>query len=545
MATRFLFGAVAFATLAWSIEATAFEVTRVSVGNDGNQANGRSRNAAVSGDGRYVAFSTRATNLSAEDTDTRLDLYERDRDSGKTTLISRSINVLETNGDSDRPDYDASGNRLVFQSNASNLVREDEAQSDIFLFERKTGQTLILTRATDGDQPNGGSNSPQITADGNAVVFASNASNLIDDDTNGVQDIFVHFLQLGETRRVSLTSDGREPDGGSFDPSISDDARFVAFTSRAPNLTGLGGELSRVFVRDLLTGKTTMVGGDLADRLPSDIHDQPRLSADGGHLAFRRVRNGGAGNQTLFLADLSAGTVTNITPRDLGTVFNLGDVSADGSQVLFDTASDEIIPGDNNNAADVFLYDAETGKSRRVSGPGPNAGGNAESRALELSPDGRFALFFSAASNLVAGDTNGTEDIFLNDLLEFAITTAITGSWFDPAQDGQGFIIEVLDGNRLLFYWFTFQPNGGRDWILGVLDVNGTVAEGDAIQVSGGRFPPNFDPRDIDQLDWGTVRFEFSGCDSGKVIWDSSRPGYGSGEFPIERLTRIPGLDCP
>lgn len=531
--------------LALTAPAQAFEIHRANVADNGSQADARSRDAAMSADGRYVAFATRATNLTSGQPGNRFNIYERDRLNGTTMRITRSINTLPPDGDSVSPHYDADGRLLVFQSQATNLVSGDPGQSDILLYERATGRIIRLTLAADGGQPDGGSTAPLISADGSTVVFESVATNLVADDTNGVRDIFVHYTRLGETRLVSITSDGRQTDATSFDAGISDDGRFVSFTSLSSNLTETHGGLSRVFVHDLLAGTTTRVGGGLGDRRASDVHDQARISGDGRHVAFRRVRDGGAGAQTVFLADLDAGSVVPVTPGDLDADFNVVGVSRHGRHVLFDTASGQVAPGAAAGTGQVYLFDAQSGETRRVSGPGPGTAGNGESRGLALSPDGRHALFFSSATNLVPGDSNRAEDVFLNDLKEFAIGPDTTGSWYDPAQDGQGFILEYLAGDRLLFYWFTFQPAGGRDWIYGILDVDGVVATGPAFQrAGGGLFPPAFDPADAPERAWGEVTFEFSGCDAGEVRWNSTRAGYGSGAFPVVRLTAIPGLPC-
>ena len=128
------------------------------------------------------------------------------------------------------------------------------------------------------------------------------------------------------------------------------------------------------------------------------------------------------------------------------------------------------------------------------------------------------------------------------------IDAGITGSWYDSAQSGHGFMLEVLPGNpmRLLVGWFTFAPQGGQAWIIGVGPITDYGAEVQAYESagSGGRFPPNFDAANVHQQDWGTLTFTFRDCNHGHVQWASIAPGYGSGAMDLSRLTLPEGLTC-
>ncbi|HZP65114.1 MAG TPA: hypothetical protein VFB32_02290 [Rudaea sp.] len=127
----------------------------------------------------------------------------------------------------------------------------------------------------------------------------------------------------------------------------------------------------------------------------------------------------------------------------------------------------------------------------------------------------------------------------------FAIGSGITGNWYDPAESGHGFSLEVL-GGVLLAEWFVYSPQGGHDWIIGTGTIDGNTAVLDAYTAngSGGRFPPAFDPAGVQNRAWGTLTFEFSDCNHGKVSWQSIDPSYGSGSLPIARLTTPDGLSC-
>ncbi|MGA9420740.1 MAG: hypothetical protein WBW61_00120, partial [Rhodanobacteraceae bacterium] len=129
----------------------------------------------------------------------------------------------------------------------------------------------------------------------------------------------------------------------------------------------------------------------------------------------------------------------------------------------------------------------------------------------------------------------------------FQISAGITGSWFDPAQSGHGFSIEVLPGNVMLLYWYVFAPNGGQAWITAVGPINGNTAVLDASMTlgSGGRFPPNFNAAAVHNQPWGTITLTFTGCTNGEASWRPTAAGYPDGSMPITRLTQPDGLSCP
>ena len=135
-----------------------------------------------------------------------------------------------------------------------------------------------------------------------------------------------------------------------------------------------------------------------------------------------------------------------------------------------------------------------------------------------------------------------------NRMLPRTIDAAYTGSWFNPAQSGHGFMLEVLPGApmQLLASWFAFAPEGGPSWIVGVGPIDGNQAAVDGFQSvgSGGRFPPNFDAANVHQESWGTLIFKFSDCNHGHVDWAPTAPGYGSGGMDLMRLTLPAGLNC-
>jgi Tol biopolymer transport system component len=231
--------------------------------------------------------------------------------------------------------------------------------------DRLTGQTTRVSVASDGAQGNGDSECPSISADGRYVAFASLASNLVPGDTNGRMDIFVHDRLTGQTTRVSVASDGTEGNGDSGFPSISADGRYVAFASLASNLVpGDTNGTWDVFVHDRLTGQTTRVS----------------------------VASGGA-----------QGNGDSRFPS----------ISADGRYVAFQSYASNLVPGDTNGVLDVFVHDRLTGQTTRVSVASDGTQGDSYSFGSSISADGRYVAFASYASNLVPGDTNGWADVFV------------------------------------------------------------------------------------------------------------------------------------
>ncbi len=351
--------------------ASARVIGRVSVSSTGAQANAPSQPwqaPSLSSDGRFVAFSCIATNLVPGDTNGVHDIFVHDRRTGQTTRVSIRTNGVQGNGSSTWPSISADGRFVAFQSKARYLVGGDtNVRSDIFVHDRQAGETTRVSIKSTGRQGNGGSYRPSISADGRFVAFESFATNLVRGDTNGREDVFVHDRQTGRTTRVSIRSTGRQGNGDSSGPSISADGRFVAFQSEATNLVrGDENGMEDVFVHDRNTGRTTRVSVSVSGR---------------------------------------EGTSSSHTAS----------ISADGRFVAFSSYANNLVHGDTNGKLDIFVHDRQMGATTRVSVSGYGHEGNSSSEHPSLSADGRFVAFSSHASNLVHGDTNGRGDVFVHD----------------------------------------------------------------------------------------------------------------------------------
>lgn len=261
---------------------------RVSVSSSGVQANGGSLDSSISADGRFVAFYTYASNLVSGDTNGRWDIFVHDRHTGVTERVSTSSSGEQGNYDSLFPSISGNGRFVAFQSYATNLVSGDtNGEEDIFVHNRQTGVTKRVSVSSKGEQGNDHSWFSSISGNGHFVVFQSAASNLVSGDTNGVVDIFIHERHTGVTERVSVSSNGEQGNSWSTVPFISTFRRFVVFESYASNLVSgdTNGEKD-IFVRDCQSGVTELISVSSSSDQGNNSSDNPSISADARFVAF-------------------------------------------------------------------------------------------------------------------------------------------------------------------------------------------------------------------------------------------------------------------
>jgi tricorn protease-like protein len=402
--------------------------TRVSVASDGTQSNAHVDSFEISADGRYVAFATRANNLVSGDTNSTMDVFVHDRQTGQTTRVSVSSKGWQATNHCEAPDISADGRYVAFQSAAVELVYPDDTNNhkDIFVHDRQTGSTTRVSVSSLGTQANGASVNSAISADGRFVTFSSWAANLVPFDLNARTDIFVHDRQMGETTLVSVASDGTQGNSDSIMPMISGDGRYVTFYSTATNLvTGDTNSAGDIFLHDRQTGQTTRVSvasdGTQGNFGADTWH---AISADGRYITFESfssnlVPGDTNGAQDIFVHDRQTGQMTRVSVASNGTQQN-GDayvcaISGDGRYVAFDSYASNLVSGDTNGVPDIFVHDRQTGQTTRVSVASDGAQGNLDSAGASLSSDGRYVAFSSWANNLVSGDTNTYYDIFVHD----------------------------------------------------------------------------------------------------------------------------------
>jgi Tol biopolymer transport system component len=457
---RVLLAGVAGAVLAIGVanvpaaHAASGDTERVSVATDGSQANnisGRRSAPASSADGRAVVFDSLASNLVPGDTNAFDDIFVRDRAAGATQRVSVSSSGAQGNNISSSPAISADGRFVAFVSAATNLVPGDtNAVRDIFVHDRATGTTERVSVSSSGAQStgaSGGSNgatndvatiAPAISADGRFVAFESVATNLVHGDTNGQPDVFVRDRQTATTERVSLSSKGAQANRfSSRADAISGDGRFVVFSSWASNLVpGDTNDRIDIFVRDRQSGTTQRVSVSSSGQQGDRDSSRADISDDGRFVVFASSATNlvaGDTNATddVFVRDLQAGTTQRVSVSSGaaqtdgaspnsgirgGTRFGPA-ISGDGRFAVFDSSATNLVPGDTNTCGDVFsgagtcpdvfVHDLVTGATERVSVDSSGAQGNGASTDPDISADGTTVVFFSAAGNLVPGDTNG------------------------------------------------------------------------------------------------------------------------------------------
>ncbi len=284
-----------FSSLAGNVNSTSSTnavatTSLVSIASDGTQGNISSQTGSISADGRYVAFQSSATNLVNGDVNDEIDVFVHDRYTGMTTLVSLSTNGDQGNFNSLRADISGNGRFVAFESAANNLVDGDTNDArDVFVHDLETGETTRVSVATNGTEGDGHSTYPSISSDGRFVAFHSQASNLVSNDLNDTNDVFVYDRDTGQTSLVSVASDGAQTiDGYSGYASISADGRFVAFESSASNLVPDDtNDVVDVFVHDRQTGQTMRASTDSNGQEGNDRSFDLEISNNGSVVTFK------------------------------------------------------------------------------------------------------------------------------------------------------------------------------------------------------------------------------------------------------------------
>jgi hypothetical protein len=435
------------------------KTSRVSVSSSGVQGNYYSASPSINEDGRWVAFSSGSTNLVDDDTNEKEDIFLHNQVTGITTIVSTSSDGVIGNGLSWYPSITADGSMISFSSFASNLVSNDtNSHWDVFIKEPETGETTIASISTDGERGNGDSWISSISADGRFVAFESYASNLVTEDTNTVEDIFLHDQQTGATIRVSVSTTGEQGNKSSNQPSISANGQFVAFHSDASNLV-LGDTNTKfdVFLHDRNTGETTRISVSSSGEEGNSDSFHPSVSADGRYVAFysrasNLVNNDLNGYADVFVHDCQTGETTLISVSSTGAAGNkdslLPSISADGRFVSFESAATNLVSGHSYGYDDIFVHDQLTGATTLVSVSSAGAQANSWSGPSSISSNGNYVAFESEAFNLVTGDTNNYSDIFVNLRESYSISGTILS---EDLTAESGVTIFLIDSSDLFF----------------------------------------------------------------------------------------------
>ncbi len=258
---------------------------------------------------------------------------------------------------------------MVFVSDATNLVSDDtNGKSDVFLHDRNTASTTRISVSTSLIQANGDSSSPVISGDATHIAYVSEATNLVSSDGNSATDVFLYNLSSAATTRVSLQTNGLEPNGSSYEPFLNSDASFLVYTSDATNIVSNDSNaLSDVFLYNLSTAATERVSLSSSGLNPDGASSAPRVSTSGRHVSFT-------------------------------------------------SAATNLVNGDTNEALDVFVRDRTDALTSRVSVSSSGQQANAASSNAVINADAQYLAFISAATNLLSADTNSVSDVFLTNI---------------------------------------------------------------------------------------------------------------------------------
>ncbi len=393
------------------------ETIRVSVAANGEEGNGHSVSPSISADGRYIAFSSDASNLVSGDSNGEYDIFVRDVEANTTVRVSVASNGEQANGWSDYPSISADGRFIAFRSYASNLGSQDTNETfDIFVYDRQTGAIEPVSVALSGDMGNCYSSMQTISADGRYMAFESCASDLVIGDTNATYDIFVRDMQEKTTTRISLAFDGTQLIDGARFPSISADGQYVSFTSYDSNVVdGDTNGMYDIFVRDWRAGSTRLVSVATNGTQGNQSSDAPSISGDGRYIAFSSsasnlVSDDTNGGSDVFVRDMWMNTTMRVSfyvdgRQILDAASMYPSISADGRYIVYQ------ISGFSWNPDYAYMYDTQVNATTEVS---VNSQGEyMPGYEPYISSDGKYVAFSSDRPG-VSEDTNGFNDVFVH-----------------------------------------------------------------------------------------------------------------------------------
>lgn len=415
-------------------------VSRVSVSPTASSGNSMSYWPGLSADGRFVSFASDATNLVSGDTNSDIDAFRRDLQTGVTTRVS--VSTLGTQADDDiaMPMISTDGRYVMFESESWSLDTSDLNDfSDPFIHDTVAATTQAVVRFAYGTQAAGRSARARISGvpDARLVAYTSRAANLVPGDGTPLYDAFVHTLATGAIERISVASDGGQANSSGYHPQLSTDARYAAFFSYATNIAG-GNPLGLdVFVRDRAMATTELASVNSAGEPGNDQHPGFAFSGNGRYVAIHStstnlVTGDTNGQRDIFLRDRLFGTTTRVSVSSAGTQSNGASIgpaiSEDGNAVAFASDATNLVAGDTNGTTDIFVRDLASGTTELISRTSAGAVGNGISSNVAISPNGRYVAFSSSASNLVTNDANGVRDVFLYDRQTQAMRRASVAS---------------------------------------------------------------------------------------------------------------------
>lgn len=500
-------------------------LTRMSVNSDGQQTTSsniaHSDSPWLSTDGCYLVFHSYANNLVIGDTNSSDDIFIKDTDSGAVTRVNVTTDGVQSNGSPcDMPRITPDGRYVVFRCGGpTNLATGDPADDtngkwDILVHDRdiggdgvfdeaegiKTVRVSVNSAGEESHPANLGNSNPSISDNGRFICFSSDAPDLVAGDTNGKTDIFVHDRDADDdgiydepgyiaTMRVSVSSEGTESNGDCYFPEISGNGNYIVFSSAANNL--VPGKSSGIYLHNVQNGETSWLTDGYG----------PKINNDGNYIAFYANDVQQPDPEDLnecfdvYVLDRTTDSIERITSSYLGGPASydcyLQGISPDGRFVTFCSAAGNLVPNDNNECDDAFIYDLQNQVLKRLSTTPYGEGNNASWEVSFVSGNGQYVAFTSEASNLVEDDTNEEDDIFLVQFDPAApvelsstpepgwitITNNATGDdYVEVDTIPAGTIAKVYDGNGNLLGAGAAEYLGGDGYMPAEIQINNGFA---------------------------------------------------------------------
>ena len=419
----------------------------ISINSDEGQGNGISGNndlpSAVSEDGRYVMFISNATNLAPGDTGADNDVFVRDRTNGTTERVSVSSTGAQANSQVSRADMSGDGRYVIFLSDDDTLVPgDDHPGQDIFIRDRQAGTTQFALPGIGGTADFGfGTDRIAISGNGRYIAFHTYGA-LSKEDTVGVRDIYVYDRDTGAIDFI--TDNDSASRGHSFNPSISDDGRYVAYHSMADDLViGDTNEHMDVFVFDRQTRLVERVSLTNSGGEPNNDSLEASISNDGRYVSYTSEASNLApqdtdANQDIYVYDREThftqlvsvrSDETRPTPNSEGSASRDSRISGNGRYVTFQSDL-PLDTADTNILTDIYVRDLATGATEWIS-----RSGGGYNYAPAINNSGQYIAFASTSDRMVSNDSNDKTDIFLADrtpTCEINFSDVAAGSTFYP-----------------------------------------------------------------------------------------------------------------
>lgn len=421
-------------------------IIKGSVTQNFENINNKTTIGQMSSDGRYTVFSTYADNVISNDHNNKTDVFRRDNVTGNVIRVSLTndeqelvsgVNTYSSVAIND----DAS--LVVFSSNSDDLLSSPSSYDQIFLRDITAGTTELVSLSTSMEAAFGNSSVGGISKDGRYIVYSSRARDIIPNDTNSQDDIFLFDRQSRTTTRISTGINGEEPNNGSFNSDISSDGKYIVFSSRATNLVDRSIiSSSNLYLYDLETHQTSILNVSSNNELSANSHADIRglsISEDGSSVAFTfegdLIDTSSTLTQThAYLRDVTTNTTIKISSGKTGSGIY---ISGNGLGVAYSEISD-VLEEDNNQKQDVYFWDRSSNTSNLVAVNNQSAQAIESSTIKDISEGGTLALISSQARNLVVEDTNESSDLFIvktsplniDDLIRVEIISPSSGSTY-------------------------------------------------------------------------------------------------------------------